>query len=137
MAILNAGEILAAIRKARPIRVVDVPEWGGEVYVSGFSATDREWYLARVRAIGGDADRAASLAGDVLARMLVSESGDPIFDAKEAAMLGAMSPLTAGMLFKTVLELSGLAPNAVTDAEKNSASDPSSASSSPSPSGSE
>jgi hypothetical protein len=130
MAILDAGAIIAAIRSAQPIRKVEVPEWGGEVYVAGFTLTNREWYLARVRAIDGDPDRAATLAQETLARQLVNESGTPIFDSKEAPMLGAMTPKTAGMLFATVLELSGLARDAVQDAEKNSASDPSSASSS-------
>jgi hypothetical protein len=139
MAILDAGEILAAIKRARPLRVVSVPEWGegAEVRVAGFDAAGREWYLTKARALEGDADAAGDFAGQVLARQIVTPDGDPIFDAAEATQVGRMSPQVAGRLMAVVLELSGLLPAAVDTAEKNSASAPSSASSSDSPSSSE
>lgn len=139
MAILDAGEILAAIKRARPLRVVDVPEWGdgAEVRIAGFDAAGREWYLTKARAIDGDADAAADFAAQVLARQIVTQDGEAMFDAAEAAQVGRMSPQVAARLMAIVLEISGLMPAAIDDAEKNSASAPSSASSSDSPSASE
>ena len=117
-----------AILKAQDLRreLVDVPEWGGEVYVRSFTALEREEVEMRSMqmvdiATGSikDARQMAGLKAWIVARTVVDSDGQRIFS--DADMDGLQGK-NAGVISRLADVASRLSELGVEEAEKNSGS---------------
>jgi len=114
-----------AILKAQDLRreLVDVPEWGGEVYVRSFTALEREEVEMRSMqmvdiATGQikDARQMAGLKAWIVSRTVVDSDGRRIFTDADTDGLQGKAAEVIGRLADKATELSRLS---VEDAEKN------------------
>ncbi len=116
-----------AILKAQDLKreIVDVPEWGGEVYVRGFTALEKEEVeirsMSMVDVATGqirDARQLAGLKAWIVARCVVDSDGVRIFlDADMDGLQGKNAEVIA-RLADTAGRLSALGAD-VEQAEKN------------------
>lgn len=131
MTTLDKAAILAA--KDREIAAVDVPEWGGEVYVQAMSAaqvaTFKALSLAAVDMSTGSAEEfrvkdfsvIAALECKVVAWCLCDENGKRLFTDAEVEALGEKSPTVIERIADRAVEISGIRTT-VADAKKKSES---------------
>ena len=105
MKILSKANILEA--QDLPRVLVEVPEWGGAVYVRGLTGSERDAWEA---AIVGDGKRQnlANIRANLVGKCLVDENGDRMFADSELVALGRKSAAALDRLFDRVRELSGL-----------------------------
>jgi hypothetical protein len=98
---LTTAAIIEAIeRRKREVQSVDVPEWGGTVYVRRMTTDDFE-------ASGlNDKDRRAMTR--TVAICLVDAEGERLFSEKEAAKLGDADIETMTKVFAKVMDINGL-----------------------------
>lgn len=117
-----------AILKAQDLRreLVDVPEWGGEVYVRGFTALEKEEVEMRSMqmvdiATGQikDARQMAGLKAWIVARCVVDSDGVRIFTDADMDGLQGKNAEVISRLADVAGRLSALG---VEEAEKNSVS---------------
>lgn len=123
---------------------VDVPEWGGRIYVRAMGGDERDAFemeSARLRA-GSDGDRFAGMAGiraRLVARAACDASGKRLFTPADVARLGLKNGQALDRVFDAARELNGMGTEEVAAAGKASATSGPSAepgSGSPSPTGS-
>lgn len=88
---LSRDQILAADDIKREL--VAVPEWGGEVYVKGLSALERDRFEASVldQSGGGRKIKLENFRARLAALSICDENGKPIFEASDIPALGAKS----------------------------------------------
>lgn len=122
MALLNKDQITAADDRAW--EDVPVPEWGGEVRLTGLSGTERNAYQASLVVLGpnGAVQRVnlADQTARLLAKSLVDENFERLYTDKEVKDLGAKSGAVLQRLFEVAQRLSGLRKEDVESAEGNS-----------------
>lgn len=120
MTCLTKEMILAAEAHAR--EKVDVPEWGGHVYVTAVSAADwMEFQDAAVKEKESSGQvPTAPWVGRVLARTLVDEYGTRLFNDDEAAELMKKPLAIINRLYRAADKLNDLTGRGLRDAEKNS-----------------
>lgn len=113
---LTRDDILKA--QDLPTAVVDVPEWGGQVTLRGFSAAARDNLTKR----GTDENGGVKISNaEFLALCLVDDDGAPLFAPEDAdATLGRKNPEVIDRLLQEAIRLNGLHAGAVEEAEKNS-----------------
>jgi hypothetical protein len=140
VAILGREQILAADDIRREL--VEVPEWGGSVWVRGMTGRERDDYEAGAFTIkpdpqGGRPEVVPSEDG-VRARLVafccVDEAGQRIFSEEDAKVLGQKSAAALERVFDVGRRLSGVGADALQDAEGNSDGGPSASSATDSPS---
>lgn len=95
-------------------RTVDVPEWGGEVMVRSLSGAARD----RIESVflGGETNGLKAL---VVILTACEADGSLLFTDDDLEPLRAKSAVAIERVFDAAWELSGLAPDAVEDAEGN------------------
>lgn len=125
--ILNAGN---AVREK-----VEVPEWGGCVYIGEVSAKD--WMESQDAALKDKEDgrqfSTAPWIGRILAKSIVDENGNRIFSDEDASEL-MKKPLTIiNRLYRIADKVNDFTGRGVKDAEKNSVEGAGENLSSPSP----
>lgn len=106
---LTKAAILAA--DDRRLEPVEVPEWGGTVYLREMSGAEREGYLEALRkrtGPEGTLTRFRNLQAELLVQVLVDERGAPLFDADEVDALGGKSGAVLQRLFAHAAEMNGL-----------------------------
>lgn len=113
---LTRDDILKA--QDLPTAVVDVPEWGGQVTLRGFSAAARDNLAKR----GTDENGGVEISNaEFLALCLVDDEGLPLFAPEDAdTTLGRKNPEVIDRLLQEAIRLNGLHAGAVEEAEKNS-----------------
>ena len=111
---------------------VEVPEWGKEgqpliLYVRGMTASERDvWESERVlwKNLGQKNQRAEqnidNVRAGLVARTLVDEDGNRIFEDGDIAKLGAKSAKVIDGLFEVAQKLSGISDDDLDELEKNS-----------------
>ena len=108
---------------------VNVPEWGGSVFVRTLTGTDRDAFEQSIIQNSERMDLA-----NVRARMavlcVVDEKGERLFADSDAQALGAKSSLALGRIFTVAQKLNGMTDADVEDLAKNSGGGPSAASTS-------
>ena len=108
---------------------VNVPEWGGSVFVRTLTGTDRDAFEQSIIQNSERMDLA-----NVRARMavlcVVDEKSERLFADSDAQALGAKSSLALGRIFTVAQKLNGMTDADVEDLAKNSGSGPSAASTS-------
>lgn len=96
---------------------VEVPEWGGTVYLKGMSGTDRDRVeMEASRIVKGAAGNFRAL---VVAKCLCDSKGVRMFADADIGALGEKSGKVLDRLFDTARKLSGMTPEDVETLEKN------------------
>lgn len=107
---LTAEEVLAA--SDIETEAVDVPEWGGKVYVRGLTAAQRDRYDREIVQIDKNGNtsigRLENLRALLVVRCLVSEDGERLFKDSQARDLGEKSSVVIGRLWEVAARLSGM-----------------------------
>lgn len=117
---LSKADIIAASDLKRI--EVDVPEWGGKVWVTSFSADAKdalEFKLYNMANKSGVGIRAAYVGISV-----VDEFGQRLFTDEESAILGTKSAGAVDRIFEKVSEVNRITPKDMEDLEKNSVAVP-------------
>lgn len=110
--ILGRDEILAAAD--RPIVLVDVPEWGGAVFVRSISGAERDAFE-----LSWAADK-TNIRAKLAAVCCCDESGDPLFDhADDIAALGDKSGAALDRVFDAATKLNKFTDKDIDELEKN------------------
>ena len=119
MAILSRDQILAA--KDRPTETVSVPEWGGEVIVTGMTGSQRDSLEASVIDRNGRKVKIdlKDLRAKVVARTMVGEDGKPLFDESDIAELGKKSAAALQRVYEVGQRLSGMSDTDVEELAGN------------------
>lgn len=121
MTALNREMILSA-KKDLKLEKVEVPEWGGHVFVATVSAA--EWMAmqdeARAARDGGGKQSNAEWTGGVLARTVVDETGARIFEDRDVPELMKYPLAVINRLFMAADKLNDFSGRGVEAAEKNS-----------------
>lgn len=110
-AILGAADIQT--------REVDVPEWGGTVYLKGMSGTERDQFEAANRRSDGE-QNLVNVRARFLVRCVVNENGTRIFGDPDAAELGKKSSAAIQRLWDVAAELNGTSEAEMAAMEGNS-----------------
>ena len=116
MAILTKEQILAA-NDVKRIKI-NVPEWGGEVYISTMTGTARDEFETGIlsNAKGGKVGNArARLA----ASTITDELGNLLFTANDIESLGLKSQLALDRVVSEAQKLNKLTNDDLEQAEKN------------------
>lgn len=104
--------------KDLPIELVNVPEWGGEVYVRTLTGTERDAYEAGI--IGQDRKPdLRNIRAKLLVRCLVDAEGRRLFSEADVDLLGNKSASVLDRLFAVAQRLSKLTAADIEDLEKN------------------
>jgi hypothetical protein len=120
---LTAQDILAV----QDIKVVpvDVPEWGGRVYVRSMSGTTRERYVESIREIKGKGKKQEIKillieSGAKLAQQtMCDKDGNLLFTPQQVRELGEKSSAALQRVIDKAAELNGLSDDAEEDAKND------------------
>lgn len=109
MAILTADLILQA--DDLPRELVEVPEWGGEVYVRCLTAAERDDWESSVISLekGGKAKTdMRNLRAKLVARTVCDEKGERLFTDSQIQQLGGKSAAALDRLYSVAARLSAI-----------------------------
>ena len=119
MQFLTKGDILSV--EDMPKEIVDVPEWGGAVYVRSMSASERDTFEQSV-SLGSNGSVTRNL-NNIRARLAVlclcDESGNRMFEDAEAETLGRKSAAALDRIFEVARRLNALTDSDVEELRKN------------------
>jgi hypothetical protein len=119
--VLGRDDILAA-PDIHPQRV-EMPEWGGCVYVRGLTARERDAFESSIVSVDKNGERKVN-ARNVRARLVAlgicDEGGQPVFTESDVNELGKKSALALERLFDTIRHLSGMTDDDFAELEGNS-----------------
>jgi hypothetical protein len=85
---------------------VDVPEWGGSVFIKGMTGAERDNFEA-ANQDGSGGQKLTNLRARFLVRCIVNENGTKIFSDQDAAALGKKSSAAINRLWEAASELNG------------------------------
>ncbi len=112
---LSAADILAVTMPA-PVPV-DVPEWGGRVFVRAMSGFERDAFELGMLGPDGKADK-RNFRARLAAACLCDVNGHPLFTPADAVKLGAMHAAALSRVFDVAAELNGFTAGDVKELEK-------------------
>jgi len=116
MALSRDGILAAADIKTQEI---DVPEWGGTVFIKGMSGAERDQFEASNRRSDGE-QNLTNVRARFLVRCIVNENGTRIFADQDAAALGKKSSSALTRLWEAANEANGTSAEAQEETEGNS-----------------
>lgn len=107
-----------AILSAEDIKIekVDVPEWGGFVYIKTMSGTARDAFEAEMLNVKKE-DR--NIRAAMAAHTVCDESGELLFSEQDIVKLGKKSSAALDRILEVSQRLSGLSNDDVEELEKN------------------
>ena len=100
---------------------LEVPEWGGHVFIKSMSGTERDNFEAETYVTKGkkvEFNR-ENFRARLLVRTLCDESGSPIFARKDIDALGAKSAKALDRCFSVSQRINGLSAEDVDELTKN------------------
>jgi len=111
--ILNARDIVKEL--------VQVPEWGGEVYVKSLTGAERDQFEASVVEMRGSNQRfnMKNVRAKLAAIAICDEAGERLFSAEDVATLSQKSAAALDRVFGVASRLSGLSSEDVDNLRKN------------------
>jgi hypothetical protein len=105
---LTAEQIIAA--SDIETEAVDVPEWGGKVFIHGLSAIEVDRYNRSLVVMDGKGNttvgRLDNVRASLVVRCLVDENGERLFDDQHARELGKKSSAVIQRLWEVARRLS-------------------------------
>ena len=115
----------------RKIVLINIPEWGGDVFIRKWSGKERSLFLSKsIKADGNGAEVNLDSLYDnmalVVAMSLCDEVGTRLFTAEQEdiAILSSKDGEIIQRIYQEALVLNGLAKKSIEDAAKNSESVP-------------
>ncbi len=99
-AILDADDI--------DIKRVDVPEWGGHVFVKTMGGVERDAIEERIVATPGKERNLSNLRAIITAASVCTDKGALLFSEEDIVALGAKSALALDRVFDVSKRMSGL-----------------------------
>ena len=115
MSVLTAEQILAADDAG--LLKVEVPEWGGDVYIRVMSVGERDSYERMW--IGKRESGVENFRTEYLARVLCDEKGKLLFTKEQTASLASKSGAVMGRLFDAAMKHNYMQEDAVEQAGKS------------------
>ncbi len=119
MKLLSRADIVGA--KDLPSERVEVPEWGGFVFVRGMTARERDRYEMALFS-SGKPETDASVRAPILVACVVDEAGKNVFCADDIPDLEGKSLKAVERIVDVAKRLSGMGKEAKEEAEKKSVS---------------
>ena len=116
---IDRNAILAGAGKFKT-EPVDVPEWGGTVYVRGLTGAQRDSLELDFLPAKDGKHRAVNVRGRVAAWCVCDENGKRVFADRDADALGQYPAEVLDKINSVAMRLSGMSPEAIGEAEKNS-----------------
>lgn len=101
---------------------VDVPEWGGTVFIKGMTGAERDAFEATNQRNGEQ--NLTNVRARFLVRCIVNEEGTRIFADQDAAGLGKKSSAAISRLWDAAAELNGTSDEEQAAMEGNSETTP-------------
>jgi hypothetical protein len=115
MAVLTAEQILKA--DDAKLLEVDVPEWGGSVYIRVMSVGERDSYERMW--IGRRETGVENFRTEYLARVICDEKGNLLFSREQIAALADKNGAVMGRLFDAAMKHNYMEGDAVEQAGKS------------------
>lgn len=113
MGALSKEAILAATDSK--VESVEVPEWGGSVYIRTFNALERDKLSQQLSGTSGK-----DLLHAMFARYgICDEKGTPLFGDGDIIRLGQKSAIALGRVVDRIIALNKMRPDDVESAAKN------------------
>ena len=105
----------------RKVEMVEVPEWGGVVYVRSLTGAERDQFESSIVERNGRDVRTnlRNLRARLVVMAACDENGEPIFSTEDAAALGAKNAAALDRIFSVAQRLSGLRDNDVQELAEN------------------
>ncbi len=121
--ILTRDAILQA--QDLPRELVEVPPWGGSVYVRALTGAERDAFETSIVEQRGKSTKMnlKNIRAKLVALTVVDEEGNRIFSDSDASALGKKSAAALDKVFEVAQRLSGLRPEDVEELSKNFGSD--------------
>lgn len=121
--ILTRDAILQA--QDLPRELVEVPQWGGSVYVRALTGAERDTFETSIVEQRGKSTKMnlKNIRAKLVALSVVDEEGNRIFSDADASALGKKSAAALDKVFEVAQRLSGLRPEDVEELSKNFGSD--------------
>ena len=105
-----------------PRELVEVPQWGGQVYVRTLTGSERDEFEQSCLVNKKGKSKDVNLT-NIRARLCVlcicEESGTRLFDARDVDSLGKKSAAALDLVFSVAQKLNGLGQEDVEDLAKN------------------
>ena len=117
MAVLTKDQIMSA--RDLETEQVFVEEWGGEVFVRGLTASERDQFEAETVIPGSKQKNFKNFRARLVVLCAVDGKGERLFAAKDAEALGKKSAAAVLKVFKVAQRLSGLGLDDEKDIEEN------------------
>jgi hypothetical protein len=119
---LTKEQILAADDLSR--EAIDVPEWGGVVYVRVLTGAERDRFESDTVGSGKKVNM-ANIRARLAVLCLVDGDGIRLFDDGDVIALGKKSASALSRVFNTAMRLNGMSQSDVEELAKNSGTAPS------------
>lgn len=105
-----------------PVKLVDVPDLGGHVYVRTLTAAEKDAYEASQVKVGKDGDlepQLANASGNLAALVICDEQGRRLFEDDDAGELGRLPAPVLAPIVAEARKINGMNRKAVEDAKGN------------------
>jgi hypothetical protein len=113
MGILSLEDIKSVDDSGREL--LEIPEWGGEVYVRGLTGAQRASFEDAVI----NKKSMKDIRRKIVLECVVDDEGKPLFTAKDGSWITSKSATAIEKIFVKVMDISGLGDDADEDAEGN------------------
>lgn len=120
MGVLTAVEILG--KEDLPRELIEIPEWGGAVYVRTFSGAERDSYeewILKNRGSDGELKSYRNARALLVVLTACDENGALLFTADQVDALGKKSAAALDRIFEVAQRLNKLRKQDIEDSEKN------------------
>lgn len=117
---LDKAAIFAA--NDRKIEKVNVPEWGGDVYVRVMGGKDKDRFDTTFVSANGKANL-ANIRARLAVLTVCDANGQYLFDEGDAERLGDKSAVALDRIFEVARRLNGIGDSEIEDVAKNSGGD--------------
>lgn len=116
---LTADDILGAKDLKR--KKVEVPEWGGYLYISTLSGAARDAYEASVVSYKGNVpeQNLENIRAKFVAAAATDEDGNPLFTSDQVKELGKKSAAVLDRLFDIAQKLNAISDEDIEELAKN------------------
>ena len=103
----------------RKTQMVDVPEWGGIVFVKTLSGSERDKIESRIWQEAKDKGVASDVRAMFVVAAAVDGAGKKLFDDSDIKWLSEKSAIALDRVADAVRKLAGMMVDSIDDAEKN------------------
>lgn len=100
------------------IEAIDIPEWGGQVFIRTISGTERDNFEQSI--IKGKETDLTNLRAKFCVLVICDENGNRIFNDNHVSVLGKKSAAALDRIFDAGRKMNGMTDSDVKELEKNS-----------------